>query len=369
MCIVLPFVGHSQTNTIANQKEVTDCEATLAVATSEFSSGRFFSLPSILENCLKRGFTKEQRVRAYILLCQVHLINDNPAEAEASYLKLLQADPEYIATPEIDPIDVVYLSQKFTSRPIFTPSIKGGFSTSFVSLIRNLSPVMDSVSISKPLKLGWTLGGGVDWNMSDRLALSLDLLLSSRTIQKTMTNVFDGDLISQTATFTWLDIPLFLKFSDYTGKWRPYGYLGYGFHFNFSSNAQYLFENVSIDVESGSPTNTTDEANLDFTKRQNLFNRSFVVGGGLNYKVGKNYLSADLRMNIGLSNLAKTNSNLNAANPEYTRFSYVDDLYRLNSVQLLLGYTIPYYNPRRKGGWMPKGFLGKILYGKKAIAQ
>ena len=369
LCGLLPLVVNAQLDSLSNQRKVTDCEATLAIATAEFNAGRFFSLPSILQDCLDRGFTKEQQVRAYILLCQVYLINDNPDEAEASYIKLLQADPEYIATPAIDPIDVVYLSQKFTTRPVFTPNFKAGLSSSFVSIIHAQATTQDSTNASNTLKLGWTIGGGIDWNMSDRLALSIDALVSSKSLQKTRSNIFDGDISNHTANLTWIDLPLFLKYQDYIGRWRPFAYAGYGFHFTLSSQAQLTYVNVEgkKDVENEG-TAPTEGSEINFTKKQNVFNRSLVFGGGMKYKIGKNYLFADLRLNLGLSNVTRV-PQIGFADEELTRYNFINDLYRVNSIQLLVGYIIPYYNPRMKGGWEPKGLLRKILYGNQTTTK
>src|ERR1051325_7143028 len=102
------------------------CEQTLNQATAEFDAGRFYSLPSILKPCLDKGFSKEQKVRAYLLLTQSYLILNDPIAAENSYLQLLVADPEYVANPVRDPVDVYYLSKKFTTTPVFTPSFFGG---------------------------------------------------------------------------------------------------------------------------------------------------------------------------------------------------------------------------------------------------
>jgi hypothetical protein len=217
--------------------------------------------------------------------------------------------------------------------------------------------------------LGWSLGAGIDWNMSDRLALSVDALISNRSLQKTTSNIFDGDVSNQTASLTWIDVPVFLKYQDYEGTWRPFVYAGYGFHFNLSSKAQLTYVNIEgkkdVDNVGTSPTEGSD---VDFTDRQNFFNRSLVLGGGLKYKIGKNYLFADLRMNIGLSNVTKL-PNVDFEDGIISRYNFISDLYRVNSLQLLVGYIIPYYNPRKKGGWEPEGFLGKILYGNKAASK
>lgn len=374
LVFIFSFNAFAQVDSLQNNQPKSDCEASLSIATGEFNAGRFFSLPSILAGCLENGFTKEQKVRAYILLCQVYLINDNPTEAEASYLKLLQADPEYIATPELDPVDVVYLSKKFTTRPVFTPHVRLGVNTCFTSLIHRmyLSGNKDDASFSNSLRPGFQLGGGLDWNLSDRISVSGDLTLAQRDYSTTVSYVFKDDRSAAISKITWMDVPLYIKYQDFVGRWRPYGYLGYSFHFRLSSHAKLTYLNIEKPTDGGQPTQKqTEGPNVNFTSKQNFLNQSLVLGGGVKYKIGKNYLFADLRIMMGMSNLTNPNRVLVDKNKTFdsnnATYNFAYDLYRLNSINLSVGYIFPVYNPRKKGGWEPKGLLGKILYGDDKI--
>ena len=107
--------------------QTSECAQTLNQAGDEFNAGHFYGIPALLKSCIeKNAFTNEQKVRAYLLLCQAYLIIDDPIAAEDSYLKLLRADPEYVASEDKDPVDVVFLSRKFKSTPILTPRLKIG---------------------------------------------------------------------------------------------------------------------------------------------------------------------------------------------------------------------------------------------------
>jgi opacity protein-like surface antigen len=374
----------AQADSVANKKAVTDCEATLAVATGEFNAGRFFSLPSILKGCLDKGFTNEQKIRAYILLCQVYLINDNPVEAEASYLKLLQANPEYIASPELDPIDVVYLSKKFTTRPVFTPHIRVGGTATFISSIHEISSNSepDSVQSDYYLRPGFTLGGGIDWNMSDRISLGVDASFSSRKFSKSFRGIYDNDRSDQTTSLFWLDVPIYLKYQDYKGSFRPYGYAGYGFHVKLAASSELTFLNVeNSSSDDGQKTQSPTEGTaVSISNKQYLINQSLVFGGGVKYKIGKNYVFADLRVQLGLTNVTKPeqifylkdsegNSTPQQIDINVLKYNVASDLYRVNSISVTLGYIFPVYNPRKKGGWQPKGFIGKVLYGNNSLQQ
>lgn len=116
-----------------------DCDQTLSHAETEFTAGHFYAIPALLQKCLSDGLSREQSIRAYLLLCQVYLIIDDPIAAEDSYLKLLDADPEYVTDEQKDPIDVVYLSKKFTATPIFTPHFRIGLNSSVYRNIYSMS--------------------------------------------------------------------------------------------------------------------------------------------------------------------------------------------------------------------------------------
>src|SRR3954466_12824142 len=148
-----------------------DCDLALTHAESEFSAGHFYSIPSILGRCPEQGLSRENTVRAYLLLCQAYLILDNPIAADDSYLKLLKVDPEYVATEDKDPIDIVYLSKKFTATPIFTPHFRIGLNTSLYRSIYSVSTEPYGVQSHNTLKIGFQIGGGLDWNIDDNFSL------------------------------------------------------------------------------------------------------------------------------------------------------------------------------------------------------
>ena len=377
LLISMPEIVTAQVDSVANKKAVTDCEATLAVATGEFNAGRFFSLPSILKGCIDRGFTPEQKIRAYILLCQVYLINDNPQEAEASYLKLLQINPEYIAKPEIDPIDVVYLSKKFTTRPVFTPHVRFGVNTTVISKIHSLSGYgkPGTINMGTYLKPGIAFGGGLDWNLSDRISLAGDFAFATRKFSTASRGINDLDRSDQLNTLYWFDVPVYLKYQDYEGKFRPYGYVGYAVHVTLRAQAEFSYLNKAgpTIIEPRGTQIPTEGTALNVTHRHYLLNQSLLFGGGIKYKMGKNYLFADLRFYLGLTNLIKQENVFYNRDDEFDfnviRFNEVGDMYRVNTVVMSVGYIFPVYNPRKKGGWEPKGIIGKILYGNNAKAD
>lgn len=126
--LTLLFLLYSvSTSAQVTDQPSSDCEQILIQADDEFNAGRYYGIPALLKPCLDQGFSSEQKVRAYLLLTQAYLILDDPIAADDSYLKLLKADPEYVANPARDPIDVYYLSRKFISTPRIYSAPEGRF--------------------------------------------------------------------------------------------------------------------------------------------------------------------------------------------------------------------------------------------------
>jgi len=356
-CIILVFTGILA----SNGQIVEDCNQKLNHADAEFQAGHFYSIPSILKECLEGSeLSKEQRVRGYLILCQTYLIIDDPGAAGDSYLKLLQADPEFLPNEKDDPIDVVYLSKKYTASPVFTPHFRLGLSTSFFRSIYSLSTEPYGVANQRPLTFGFQVGSGVDWNINDNFSLCVEVNYSQRGYERIQTSGGNTDAGSLVASQSWFDVPLYVKYSFILSeKIRPFGYAGVAMNYLISATNQFTY---SDNKPTGAKVVAEGPAESVLNQRNQL-NRSWLVGGGIRYKIGKNYVYADVRYMGGMSNLAnKANiyyedpDNIDAAqigNPNnymsknVTRYHYVSDLFRLDNLSLTFGYVHPLYKPRK----------------------
>jgi hypothetical protein len=341
------------------------CEETLTQAIENFNAGHFYEIPAMLKPCLdKSDFTNEQRVRAYLLLCQTYLITDDLTAAEDSYLRLLRADPEYIATKEKDPIDVVYLSTKFTSTPIFTPHLTIGANASFTRTIYD-NAIGDQTAPPKHVpKPGFLVGGGMDWNITDNISLCADVLLAYQPFkimyyyQSFKTSMLEKDY--------WIHIPVYLKYIVSKGQIRPFGYAGVAADVMMGSR-----ESLELDKYIGNQTAITTGKDVNSTYHRHILNRSLVFGGGMRYKIGKDYLFADIRYMAGLSNIVKSNiyspGPKTPANPrenaigfEVANYAHGDPFFRLDNLSISFGYVKPLYYPRKIKRARTKGLFRKI---------
>jgi hypothetical protein len=348
LCVLFSVSYAQETSSSDN----TDCEQILIQADDEFNAGRFYGIPSLLNTCLDNGgFSNEQLVRAYLLLTQAYLILDDPIAADDSYLKLLEADPEYVANTARDPIDVYYLSKKFTSVPIFTPHLRIGGNT---SLPRTLHPINTSatpLNSKDILKVGFQFGGGIDWNLNNHWSICAEGNFSYKALKSETTGFFDADEQLIIEKQNWFDIPLYVKYSDDSGRIRPFGYAGFAINMLLSARGpDWEFVNNNSDAEGSAKT--ADGSTEVLSSKRNFLNQSIVFGGGAKYKIGKDFIYADVRYMVGLSNVTDVENNYysddGSFDPAGPKYAYVSDLFRLDNFSLSFGYIHPIYNPRKK---------------------
>jgi hypothetical protein len=337
--------------------QVNNCEQSLTQADAEFNAGHFFGIPSILSSCLQSGFSNEQKVRAYLLLTQTYLILDDPISAEDSYLKLLKADPEYVANPARDPIDVYYLSKKFTSTPVLTPHFRLGFNFSRPHTIYELNTSGYDLDKKNVFKIGFQFGAGLDWNINNNWSFCGEFNYANKSFKKITNGYSINDSQEFTERHNGFDIPIYIKYSYDSGKIRPFAYAGFAFNILASSKASLIFDdntpsNPSVGIKENSGATET------LTSKRKLFNHSLVVGAGIKYKIGKDFLYGDVRYMLGLSNMTIPDKNYYTSDgsfdPSVPFYQFVSDFFRLDNLAFSVGYIHPIYNPRKKS----KGLFG-----------
>ena len=319
------------------------CEEQLNAATTEFDAGRFYGIPAMLKPCIDKGFTREQRQRAFLLLTQAYLLLDDPIGADNSYLEVLRANPEFLADTARDHIDVVYLSKRFTAAPIFSLFGRAGGNFAPVRVISTINPTGErDVQNDYKVRIGWQAGGGVEWHFLKNLALTAELNYTFTSYKREQLK-FNNDLEQFTDKQNWVSVPLGLKYTFLTREQiRPYILGGYAFNILFSDRAQIQIS--KRDEGEGSLDESSPE--LSFGPYRNKMNTSLFFGGGVNYKFGIDFLFAELRYNIGLTNVVKPTTTYATSGPA-VEYGHVDDYFRIDTFSISIGYVKPLYKPRK----------------------
>jgi hypothetical protein len=346
------------------QAEQADCQSTLSAAANDFVAGKFYGIPSLLQGCIDRNaFSKEEQLRVYMLLTQAYLLSDDPQNAEESYLKLLTADPEYVANEATDPIDVVYLSKKFTTTPIFTPHFKIGPNLTGQHILHHIDPSATSVTRRYVPQVGVTLGAGIEWNINDNFGLGGEVLFSYKTFRSSMDGLYGKDQLAARERQLWFDVPLYVRYGYHIGRFRPYGYAGYAFNFLFFDRLQLDFTNASLNSKEVTEVKGAD---LNVLYKRYIVSGSLVFGGGVKYKWGKNFLFLDIRYMAGLTDIVNPKTNPYDSKETFglfdgtPRYSNIGDTYRVNNLSMTVGFVRPLYDPRRLSKVRTKGVSKKI---------
>lgn len=318
------------------------CEEQLNAATAEFESGRFYSIASMLKPCLDKGFTNEQRKRAYLLLTQTYLLLDDPIGADNSYLEVLRADPEFEADTARDQIEVVYLSKRFTAAPQFSLFGRLGANTAFVRTIQTINASGESgVQNSYKQRIGFQGGAGVDWHLNGRIAVTGEVNYITTSYHKEQIK-FENDQEVFKDRQNWLSIPLGLKYTILTrAKYRPYVFGGYAVNILISDNGQ-----IDISKRDGEVILEESSPTIDFSAYRRKLNTAVFFGGGVRYKVGLNFVFAEARYTAGLTNIVKSTSTYDNDGPA-VQYGHVDDYFRLDNLSISVGFIRPLYNPRK----------------------
>lgn len=358
-----------------------DCEILLNQATEELNAGHFSGIDSLLMPCIKGGFSREQRQRAYLLLTQVYLLLDNPEKAEDSYLEVLRANPEFVTDPTRDPIDVVYLSKKFTADPVFSVFGRLGGNATSVNVIKDLSVTGEALNTKFVFLPGWAVAVGGNWNVNEKISLSTELQYAYTTYRREQTNLWDGTSDTKLQDrLTWFNIPLTAVYNFKTGKVVPYAYGGFEIRYLVSSRANpTLNDRVSATDESVTPS---ESPIVNYSFKRKSLNRSLVLGGGLRYKWGLHYLFGDLRYTIGLKRVDRyavvdnskgstngvysdnTSAPIVASGEPYFRYASAESAFKLSHLYITVGYMHQLYNPRKLKKARTASVLRNILKGK-----
>jgi hypothetical protein len=225
--------------------------------------------------------------------------------------------------------------------------------------------------------MGYQASVGGDLNINENLMARAELMYASTSFKHQISNFFTNDVQTVTDKQSWISIPVSFIYSDAVGKYRPYGYLGYSFHYLLGDRTNVIItNNKPLTNKEGERDNSTNESpTLDSKFKKNQFNQSIIAGGGLKIKIGLDFIFFDLRYNIGLKNVAARNgtygdgSIADLTSSDFVkslelplRYGDVGDYFRLDNLSLSIGFLRPLYKPRELKHAHTRSVLRKIKH-------
>jgi len=330
------------------------CTVALNEAQDKYELGRLYEIPELINPCIENGFSKEQKITAYRLLTLTYLFLNYFEEADKSYLELLKLSPEYDINDELDPMEIINHHNKFTTKPLFYITLgKFGVNFSYANVMTDYSLSRSADGSDRYSTVpGFHAGFGAEMVIFQNLHLYGEFLISNKTIHQTDTH-WEFYTTNMDITQTQVEIPILLKYNFRLGKINPFIEGGISPIYIFNSSIQNI-EGVYIDsVENGEieefPVQPRPE--ISTTELTTNFNFSTVLGAGINYKIGLNYLSFEIRYSMDMRNatIARDRWREDFSEARDLKFptGYVADDIRLNNISFLVGFVKPLYKPRK----------------------
>lgn len=322
-------------------QEPESCAEKLKTAQSSFNKGQIDQIPFLLKGCLKSGFTREEELSAFKLLIQTYLLNDQLEQADSSMLVFLKRNPEYQLSPT-DHSSFVYLYNNFEVKSLVTISVRAGTNKPYLTFAdENLLSGAPVTSDFRSDVTNLYLSVAAKFRFADRLEAGIEIGYS----QLQFTNNIDYTnigMINYSESQQRLEIPVGIIYEiKKFGNFTVYARGGAGAALNLSTTAD-----ASLFVSDRVNNDRTGESlkRSDSRRRLDMF---IQYGGGIKYKIPRGYFFAEIRTGMGLMNQnVPGGSTVDLLENWYL---WSDPDFRLNTLNLNVGWTYIFYKPSKRG--------------------
>lgn len=340
LMFVLPFRVYSQ--------EAGSCAENLKNAQALFARGQVEQVPSMLSECMKSGFSREEYLDAYKLLIQSYLFEDKLEKADSAMLEFLKKNPEYELSPT-DHSSFVHLFGNFVVKPVVQVSFHFGTNIPFLTFItdRYVTGVPGvSKHTSGLINLYASLETKFELNKKIELNFEPGYSILSFTNADDYNDIVNDKVIkvgetTYTESQKRIEMPVSATYNfKRFGKFTPYGRFGVGPAITLKSSATAIYKPTSDDAVSGPEINRkTSRISLDiFTQ----------TGAGVKYKTRGGYLFTELRSNFGFIYQAIGDGSSAEDQELSVTYHYTDDDFHLNTLNFTVGYTQIFYKPSKR---------------------
>jgi len=320
----------------------------LRLAQSVYDQGRLNELPALLKDSAVLHFSKEDKVSAYKLLTLAHIYLEEPEQADASMLKLLNSDHFFEPNPAVDPAEFMGLYKTFRSRPVFNVGVKFG-ANSTLPLLSSIYYVADGAAgngkytpplgIQVGLVFEKTPFADSKNKLLSRLTFAPELMYVNRSFNVANSNFFNGAATFKgTIKQTWLDLNLLVQLKMNKSKTLQ-TYVAFGPGVSYLLKASLASPSTPWVKGQGAATGP----DLDTKSSYAAINPTVIGAAGFKLKFGDVYITGEGRVQYGY---------LNAVNPSHRTnvqavfdYNYTPSDYKPLTLMANVGFVYPYFNP------------------------
>lgn len=317
-----------------------DCSTKIQEAQKYYEQGMIDEIPAMLGPCMLDGFTRTQKIEAYKLVIMSYLLDDDQFEAERTMLEFLKKYPEYEIMPN-DPVEFVYLFESYRTASVFSFGIRGGLNFTDPRIIEPYSTSdLNTADLKNTMRGGFQFALGIERYLNRKILLNLELAVATNQYQFTdkISTPANSSTVKYKEKIVKLEFPLTAAY-EFTIK-QTHLYARAGFSVAHLSK-------VTGEPSRATPGNNQTGPDLDMSGYRKSMLYSGIIGAGVRYKVPRGILLVDLRANLGLNNIVKSEKRFQ--NPElYNKYFYLDDDFSLNTFSLSVGYYFSFYSPRKQ---------------------
>ena len=322
-----------------------NCTQTLRNAQRAYDEGRIAEIPNILNVCLRNGFSRDEKIRAYRLLTLSYLYQYEGNSAEKTMLEFLRVVPDYKLTPE-DPAPFAKLYKQFRTWPIFLVGFKLGPNFAQPQGMKGYTPFESNFSKNSSI-IGFlfSINGEVFINNKMSLNTGVNFMINR---SRRLISGLDSNLNNNAGTENQiiLALPISVTYNFYNkNDLIIYGRGGLATNILLNASISNIPTNTIKDANNNTTTVTPPQGLINLNSERRKFNFSLVTGAGLKYKLGKNFLVFDASYWFGLNDVSKdpwdnTHNGANVFN------GYTSDSFRVNNMSFTMGLLIPIYKPK-----------------------
>lgn len=326
------------------QLKAQDCIELLKQSQSWYKDGKLENIENSLAKCIPDGFlNKLELVTAYELMIKTYIFTNRAQLADSLTAIVLKINPEYDVFASVHPEEYIALFQTYQRYPKYLVSLIAGLNFSVVN-------GMDDYSLSSPSdkgkmkgKMGFQLGGMGSTALSDYSRLRVGFhyqVLNTEFIQP----LFGFAQLSILEKQSVLYIPI-----SYQYNFEPWSVNDKLTYYAFGGFAPRLLLNSLADTDRTNLLGTAPDVeffSVNFKPLRPSITWTLQGGVGGKYRIGSNYLFAELCLQYGFNNQSRKGQRL--SNPQLIyELGYIDDNYRLHNLMIQIGYQKAFYIPKK----------------------
>ena len=338
---VLPFAFFAFTA----HAQLTSCAQTLRLARSTYEQGRLHEIPELLTRCLENGFSQQEKVEAYKLLCLAYIYLEEPAKADEAMLNLLRTDHYFEINQTTDPAEFIALYRTFRTHPIYRLGVNVGANASQPNVVSYV-PANGGTSKYSP-GITFQAGVAVEVPLNKKLTIDTELNFILKTFKYenkvTYNEIATGDprnfTIIGKENQTWVTLPVILQYRVLESKFNPY--VGIGASLDYLLGATNKFSRTKEQAAS------LDEQSLSLNDYRNRVNASAILALGAKMKVTGGFAFLEVRGSYGLTKLNDTADIYALYAKTLPTGGYVDGIFKMNTLSVTLGYVYNRFNPKK----------------------